>query len=146
MVTIADSISKLSITGINIRDLDKIPAVVRNRDCPILYPRPDGFISGFEPDRITTGDGSSAKMDVRYTLTYTFLESPIGSDRGLFGVYPSFVANVAKILDAILLNDKITGAVDIRAVDVGAFGPVADPAGNAFHGCDIAIEILEFVN
>lgn len=146
IVTVADSISKLSVSGVTLKDLDGIPTRVRKRDCPIFYPKPDGFISGFTPERVSMGSGSTAQLNVNYNLNYRFLFTPIGSERGLFALYPTMVAKVVLILEAVLANDIITGLVDFQVIDVGEFGPVEDPMGNFFHGCDFSLEILEFVN
>ncbi len=54
-VTVADSISKLSIDGVPIRDIDKIPASKVGLLCPLMYPRPDNFITGVTFERVTLG-------------------------------------------------------------------------------------------
>ena len=146
IVTVADSISKLSVSGVTLKDLDKIPTTVRSRDCPIFYPRPDGFLSGVVPEKASMGSGSGAQWDIQYTLNYRFLYAPIGSERGLFAVVPTMVAKIALLIDAILANDVITGAIDLQIFDIGEFGPVSDPMGNMFHGCDFSLEILEHIN
>lgn len=139
--TVADSISKISITGLAIKDLDTIPASVLARDCPMLIPAPN-FLSSFTPTRV---DLTTQEQDLRYTLTYRLLSAPVGSGRGIHELYDTMVTNIAAFLDAILTNHAVTGAVDIRAMNVGMFGVVTDPAGGNFHGCDIAIEVLEFL-
>jgi len=146
IVTVADSISKLSVSGVTIKDLDDIPTTVRNRDCPILYPRPDGFISGLAVERMSMASGASAQLNVTYTLNYRFLFAKIGTERGLFAVVPTMVAKVALIMDRMLVSDSITGLIDLQVFDIGEFGPVSDPMGNMFHGCDFSFECLEFVN
>ena len=110
-------------------------------------PKPDGFISGFEPSRESFGPGSVAAFNVIYVLTYRLLHSKIGTGRsGLFNTYSSMVAKVGLFLDAIIENDTVAGAVDIFPNSITNFGPVADPVGNMFHGCDIGIQVTEFVN
>lgn len=144
--TVADSISKLSVTGVTIKDLNEIPTEVLKRDCPTVYPKPDGFLSNFEPESVSMSSGTSVQLNVTYTLTYRFLHSPLGSDRGLFGVYQDMVNKTTAFLDKIIISDTITGLVDLQIADVSEFGPVSDPAGNMFHGCDISLDVLEFVN
>ena len=51
---------------------------------------------------------------------------------------------VMDFVDKMLVSDTITGAVDLTVEDISTFGPVSDPSGKMFHGCDIAFRILEF--
>jgi hypothetical protein len=142
--TVADSVAGITVSGVNIKDLNEIPNEVHNRDAPIVYPEPDGFLSNFRFSRESQGTGTSAHINVRYTLTYTFLHSRVGTGRGLFDVYADMVGKVADFLDGILANDAITGAVDIYASNVSTFGPTADPSGEVFHGCTIQLDVLDF--
>ena len=144
IVTIADSISKLSVTGVTILNLDKIKDTVLNAECPIVYPNPDGFVSAFEVERAAISEGATSVWDIRYVLTYRFLHSEIGMGLGLLDKYGGMVDKVMDFVDKILISDTVTGAVDLELDDITSFGPVSDPSGRMFHGCDIALRILEF--
>jgi hypothetical protein len=144
VVTIADSISKLSVTGVKIKDINEIPENANEFDCPMVIPKPDGFVSNFEVERAAVSQGTSAVWNVRYNLTYRLLHSELGSGLGLFDVYDDMVAIVMAFVDKILISDAVTGAVDVEVEDISSFGPVSDPAGTMFHGCDIVLRILEF--
>lgn len=145
--TVAASIAALSITGVDILDIIEIPTEAKKRDTPYIVPKPDGFISGFLPERKSFGPGTVAAFDVTYTLTYRLLHSKIGTGRsGLFDTYSAVVSKAGLFLDAIIANDTISGAVDISPNSITNFGPVADPVGNMYHGCDIGIQVTEFVN
>jgi len=145
--TVTNSIAALSVSGVTLYDIDEIPAEGKSRDVPMIIPRPDGFISNFLYERKSFGPETVAAIDISYTLTYRLLHSKIGSGRsGLFDTYADMVAKVSLFLDAIIASDTITGAVDVQPFSIGEFGPVADPMGEAFHGCDIGINILEYVN
>lgn len=146
IATVADSISKLTVSGVILKDIDEIPSSVADRDTPMIIPRPDGFISNFRFQRDSFGAGGDAKITVRYTLLYRLLAAKVGSGRGLFDVYDTMITKTGLFLDAIIANDAITGAVDIIAAGVENVGGVGDPAGNIFHGCDISIDVMEFVN
>ena len=89
-----------------------------------------------------------AAFNVTYTLTYRLYHSKVGTGRsGLFDTFSGMVGKVGLFLDAIIANDTISGAVDIIPNSINNFGPVADPAGKSvFHGCDIGIQVTEFVN
>jgi hypothetical protein len=143
---VATSIAGLTVTGVTMCDISAIPEGVNPRDCPIIYPKPDGFLSGLSVEINSTGTGTSAKKTVRYTLTYMFVYAPIQSERGLFALYPDMVAKALVFIDAVLANDSITGCVDIFPQDIMNWGPVTDPAGVAFHGAEIAFRVTEFVN
>ena len=142
--TITNSIAALSVTGVTIKDLDEIPDSVDTNDCPMVFPNPDGFVSSFELERAAMSSGTSNVWDVRYTLTYRFCYSEIGMGLGLFDQYDDMVDKVQDFVDKMLVSDTLTGAVDIEVEDITTFGPVSDPAGKMFHGCDISLRILEF--
>lgn len=144
--TIATSIAGLSVPGVTIKDLDGIPEEAQARDCPLLYPKPDGFMSNLRVERDSFGAGSEARKTVRYTLNYAYLHAPVGEGRGLFDVYAAMVGNTLAILDALLADDALNGAVDITPGSVVRFGLVNDPAGGWFHGCVLGLDVVEFVN
>lgn len=145
--TVAASIAALEIDGVDILDIIKIPTEAKKRDTPYIVPKPDGFISGFLPERKSMGSGGVAAFNVTYTLTYRLLHSKIGTGRsGLFTTYSGMVAKAGLFLDAIIANDNIAGAIDISPNSITNFGLVSDPLGNPYHGCDIGIGVLEFVN
>jgi hypothetical protein len=110
----------------------------------MVIPRPDGFMSDFEVERMAMSSGTSNVWDVRYTLTYRFLHSEIGLGLGILDAYPKMVDKVMDFVDKMLTSDAVTGAVDLTVEDIGNFGPVSDPSGKMFHGCDISFRILEF--
>jgi len=143
IITIAGSISALAVTGVDIKDIDEIPDSVDTNDCPMVFPNPDGFVSNFEVERMAMSAGTSNVWDIYYTLTYRFLHSEIGMGLGLFDVYEDMVDKVMDFVDKMLVSDSVTGAVDLTVDDITTFGPVSDPSGKMFHGCDIAFRILE---
>ena len=144
--TIATAIAGLTVSGVSIKDLDEIPESVAGRDCPLLYPKPDGFMSNLRVERDAFGPASMAPKTARYTLTYTYLHAPVSGGRGLFDVYQALVSNTLLILDQIIANDTVSGAVTLEPVDVIEFGPVHDPAGEWFHGATIRLACVEFIN
>lgn len=144
--TVADSIAGLSITGVTIADINQIGE--SNQKTPKhLCPRPQGYITNIVMDEPTFGAGATRKLTLRYTLTYRYYHAEIvGGRGGLFAVYSGMITNITRICNAILTNDTITGCVDIALLTIGELGPVSDPAGNAFHGCDLSFRITEYIN
>jgi len=143
-VTVARSISNLSIAGINVRDLDEIP-VDASKILPVLFPIPNGFITDVVPERMTMGGGGTAKIDLSYTMNYRFLKSIAGANLENLSIYSDLIEDLAAITVAILGNDDITGAVDMELQGVSNMGPLTDPAGTgAYIGLDIALRVLEF--
>jgi len=119
--------------------------VLDPRDCPAMFPRPDGFFSDLTVVHDTFGS-SVAKKTATYTLTYVYAHSAIGSERGLFKSWPDVVAKAVLILDTLITNDALVATcIDITPT-ADSFGPVADPSGNGFHGCEIRIAVTEFIN
>lgn len=143
--TIATSIAALSVSGVTLKDLDEIPEEVSARDCPIVYPRPDGFMSGLAVARRSTGVGSAAEKDITYQLNYAYLHSAVGEGRGLFDVYQDMVQKFLAVLDALLADDALNGAIDIEPQGITQFGLMVDPSGNYFHGANVVLNVLEFL-
>ncbi len=144
LVTVADSISHISVSGVNVRDIDTIPETAIGF-CPVLFPKPDGFITDMIFTRQTFGSDGSALMDLEYTLNYRFLYAEVGSGSELAN-YAGVIEKLALILEAIFTDDTQTGAVDMQLQSVSNIGPLPDPVGlNAFHGVDIALRVLEHV-
>ena len=144
-VTVADSISKLSVSGVGLKDLDEIPNGVLSRDCPLILPAPD-FIQVASIERDTFGSGSGAKWTFDYTLNYRLFYKEAGTGRTLGSIYPALVAKAMLFVDAIIANDALTGALDANFGGLTGFGIVPDPTDKLFWGCDIQIAITEFVN
>lgn len=143
--TVADSIASLSVTGVDIKDLDEMKDEVYNRDCPLVMPAPN-YITNLRPERDSLGSGSGTQWNVRYTLNYRFFHSRAGTERGLAGVYKDLTDKVVAFVDSIFANDNITGAIDIQNSQISIFGVVDGPSGNQFYGCDISLDVLEFIN
>lgn len=144
-VTVATNIAGLTVSGVKLYALNALPEGVDPRDCPCIYPKPNGFLSGLEVE-VNSFGSASAKKTVRYTLTYMYLYAPIQSGRGLFDLYEDMVTKALSFIDVVIANDAIAGCVDITPMDISNWGPVADPSGSAFHGCEIPFAITEFVN
>lgn len=146
VMTIATSIAGLSVSGVTIKDLTGLPTAVDNRECPVLYPKPNGFVSGLSVVRESFGAAVTAHKTVEYTLTYAFLYRRVEAGRGLFDTFDDMVDKAFEVLDAIIANDVVSGAIDITPIGIVNVGPVADPAGELFHGCELQLRVMEFVN
>lgn len=145
IATITNSIAALSISGVTIKDKDELREGWTAYDCPLLTPLPNNFISAFSVSPRNMGSGSGRMLDVSYTLTYRYFHAPVGSGN-LTKTWSDMVDKVFAILDAILANDKISGLIDMSLSSVSDFGVVVDGANNQYHGCDISLRVLEFVN
>jgi len=143
--TVADSISKLSVTGLTIKDINEIPAGTDSRG-KTLIPKPN-FMTDFSMERDSFGGGSTAKMTVNYTLNYRMLYKPVGAGRqNVLEYYDDLTSMIGLVLDAVLAIDTLTGTVDIVPLSVTNMGLVNDPADQAWYGCDFAFRVMEFVN
>jgi hypothetical protein len=141
--TVAASIAGLTMTGIKVMGLNSVPDNALML-CPIFYPLPNGFITGLRPVIETFGSFGSEQMTLNYDLTFRYLHSQIaGGLPGLF-VYSSMITNIKAIAKVILTNDTLAGAENVRLKTITNIGPVADPAGNKFHGCDFIISVEEY--
>lgn len=146
ITTIAANLAELTVTGLNkIYDIDAIPP-----DCtrltPCLIPEPLGYVTDFVVERNSQGSGGTAKMTVTYNLHYTFLFVGIGEGRTGLDYYGDMVGMAYDILDVMIENDDLAGAIDLMIDDILEFGPVPDPSGNQYLGCRITLHVTEFVN
>ena len=144
IAVIADSISALAVDGVKICDMDEIPVAVDIRQ-PTIFPMTEGFASNIVQTRMSYG-GASEKMNVEYDLTYRLCYAPLGTERGLFAGYAAMVAAAYRFMYAVMKVGVMVGLEDITLAALPVFGTVVDAAGNLFHGCDISLHCLEFVD
>lgn len=144
LATVADSISKLTISGVTVKDMDEITSSYLAGPAT-FSPRPDNFVSDLSVTPSSLGSGGTKQVDIKYTLNYVYYHCALGSVLN-FSMYSAMVTNIAAILVALITNDVVSGAVDLTVTGLSNIGPVVDPAGNAFHGCNISVQITELVN
>ena len=145
LANVADAISNISISGVTVKDKDQI--VGSWTPLPnVLYPKPDGWITGFSLDYKTVMQGASAPTDISYTLNYRFLGVQIG-DLSIFpAAYSELVDKLILIINAIIaIPAPYSGRVEMKISGV-EIGPRQDPAGNNFFGADFAVNIMEMQN
>lgn len=139
--TIADSISKLSVSGLTIKDIDNIPQAIIQRDCPMLIPDVDNYI-GFNIESDTL---DRSKWTVTYRLNYLLMYAVVGAGRtNILDQYAGMIAKATAIVDKVISLSSLTGAVDWDAT-------VGDPlivewGGTNCHACRVVIGAVEFVN
>jgi hypothetical protein len=144
--TIATGISALSISGVTVKNVTAIPDQVTGRDCPILFPSPDGWLTGGNgvPGPLTFGLPASRYWEFDRDYDYVFLFAPVGTGRGLIDNISPMAAKLDLIMTAITLLDL--PGVDVMQINCTAFGVLVDPSGNSFHGCHVVITLKEAIN
>lgn len=142
--TVIGAISNLSITGINLKDIDEIP---ENAEMflPCLFPNPDEPITDIEPRFVSFGTMGGAKMDLGYTLHYLYIHAKVGSGLTLNAILPGLISNLALIFETIMSNDVVTGAVDLQLDSLPSIGVIIGPTGAQYHGCALSFRVLEHV-
>ena len=144
--TITDAIKNLSVSGLTIKDMDEVPQALTNRDCPVLVPDMDKFVSGFAVTNDTFGSASTQKRTVKYTLTYVLIYAQVGTGRvTVIENYSGMVEKAFLFIDTVLATDSISGAVDHMVGTVGNFG-IITWGKTTFHMCNVSIAIQEFIN
>lgn len=142
--TVTAHIAGLTISGVNVKDIDDLADSYTVRDCPVMFPFSwsDGTIT-----RDSQGPGSAGLKTLVYRITYLYLHQPVGATRFLSGAMPGIAANLAAIYTALETNDAPGSAtVDMRLIGFSPVGEYADPAGNQYLGCELTLEIMEYVN
>ena len=143
IATVADSISNLSISGITIKDIDTIPDSA-SMLCPLLIPQPNGFVTDVKVESLTYGSGGTANMNTSYTLNYVYLHCEAGSGINAYAPYAGIITKLELIIESILTNDNVTGAVDMKLGNIGNIGVIQDPSGNQFWGLMFSLRVLEY--
>ena len=140
--TVANSIAALSITGVDVLDIDQIPDAM-GLDTAVLVPMPEDFITEVE---IIPAELTQQNLDLSYTLHYRYYHCKIaGGLGGLFATYNGLVTAAANVLLAFANDATLSGAVNNTQATIANIGPVSDPAGNGFHGFDVTIRVLQFL-
>ena len=139
VTTVTNSIAALSISGVTVKDSDQIAAAI-GLGFAVLCPRPDNFITGFSANSVNI---NKTALDIRYTLNYQYFHCEIGGD--LFSDYSPMLAKIALIIKAFSDDGTLTGAIDNGTPRIGSIRPISDPSGNVYHGCDVSIDVLQFL-
>ena len=141
-LTVSASIAALSISGVTIKDVDEIPDSAAML-CPLIVPRPNDFITNIQAVRQSFGGGGTARIDFTYTLNYAFLFCEAGSGQGAFAPYDGLLEKLVTILETMLTNDDISGAVDMQVDNIGEIGVISDPSNKNFWGVHFSLRCLE---
>lgn len=145
LTDITNAIEALSINGVTVKDIDQISAQWKSQP-NVLYPNPEGFMTNFTLEYQSFTRGASSQVDIKYTLNYRFLGSEIGDLSNMPTAYSQMVDKVILIINAMITaTAPYDGKVDMELAGV-SFGARTDPAGNGFHGADIALDITEMQN
>lgn len=144
---IAAGIAALTITGITVKDIDTISDRINPRDCPLLMPNPNSWISG------GIGTSEAAQGPATFgpgmwvferAFSYLYLHAQIGSGRGLNDHMSGMSDNLDAILTA-MVGLNIAG-VDVMQLENSDFNVVTDPTGQQFYGFGVVITLKERVN
>jgi len=146
IATILDSIKALSVSGVTIREMTEVPEKITTRDCPVLFPKPTGFITDLKVTPVAFGDPGTRPYNVEYNLHYLYAHAQVGTDRKLALSIDAALVKIFLILDAIIAADNLSGTVEFQAANFDAFGPIIDPSGQAFVGCELTFHVMQFVN
>ena len=145
IATVTNSLAAVSVSGVTLKDVDEVKAGLTQRDCPLLTPNPDNFISNFSITPDAMGAGSGRKMTAKYTINYILIQAQVGAGRrDILENYSGMIDNAAAVFDAVVKTDNITGSVDL----LPRFGEsyIYAMGGNDFHAINIMFDVTEFVN
>ena len=143
--SITGAIDDISVTGVVIKNYNGIVAAWQSQP-NVLYMLPDNPITGFSIEFVSLLRGGNAPQDVSYTLNYRFLGSEIGDLSNFSKEYSNSFDKVVLIVNAMMaVPAPVSGKVEMTLGAV-TLGPRNDPAGNMYHGADIALNITEMQN
>ncbi len=141
--SIADAICGLTVTGLDLRTL----AQLNKWDLtgPTFYPDPQDFVTNFLYTRDSEGSNVIAKGRVDYDLNFAFAFAKVGHGYGIWDIYDPMVTLFGQLMD-VLITSEIPGAQEFHVTQESNFGPITLPNDTLWHGCKIAVHVMEFVN
>ena len=141
--TVTNAIEALVIAGVTVRDVDEMSDAI-GEDYAVLSPLPPAFISNVVVSR---DELTGQKLRVSYTLTYRYYHCRVGgSTSGLSAIFSGMVTNAAAILVAFSSDATLAGAMDNEAPTLAIFGYVADGSNMNYHGFDVTINVMQFLD
>ena len=139
------AVSSLSVSGVDIRDIDRIPDEVTVRQCPIMFPAPGEIAAGYEDAPATFGGATGAYWSVMRTIGFLYLHAPVGEGRGAFSHYAGLAEKADAMIEKFMELD--IDDVDIMSVKIDGFSkPIEGPSGNQFFGFMVNMTVREKVN
>lgn len=144
LTDITDAIRQLSISGVTVRDYNEVVSSWRSMP-HVLYPNPENFLVITGVSYPSLLQGGNAPVDLSYTLNYRYLATQISGDGNVIG-WDGMIEKIKLIVAALLeVDSPYSGRVEMRLGSVSV-GAKEDPAGNMYHGADIALSITEMQN
>jgi len=140
--TVAASIAALTVSGVTIKGIDKIPDSA-SLITPVLIPQPNDYMTGTQMTFESYGSNGTAKMNMEYDLNYVFLYCQVGGINA-FAPFSPLMGKLSEVLVTIMSNDAITGAVDMKLGSVDRIGVITDSAGVEYWGVMITLHVTEY--
>lgn len=145
IVEVATEIAGLSVTGLtDILDLDEMIDSFEGA-LPFLMPAPNFMLGMDPPEANAFGTHDVAPQTLNYTLVYRLFFAEVGEEEGLKYIYQG-MADMVGLIQDVFTQNTLSSVIDIKAGSVGPFTVVTDPAGSQFHGVDIQVQVMEFIN
>ena len=133
---------------INILDITAEPQQVQPRDCPVMFPMPNGWMGGGNNEPSdgpeTFGTPTTRSWVFNRSYKYVYLHAPAGAGRGLLDNNPGMSQNADAIISALVQLDLTN--IDVKNVGIGQFGVLQDPAGSKFYGYLVTVMLRERIN
>jgi hypothetical protein len=149
-ITLDAAIAALSVSittplakTLRILSIDEIPQEVFERDCPLLFPQPSGWLGQTTSIPGNFDNVSAGRITYQHTLAYILAYAEAGSGRGLSDFYAGMAALRLALIRKIARID--INAMSIKSVSCSQFGQLTDPAGKAFYGCGVTVSALEYI-
>jgi hypothetical protein len=133
------------VSGLTIKDVNEIPTSINQRECPLLIPNPENYVSGAKIEVDSFGTGTNRAMSLHYNLNYLLIHSEVGVGRvHVLDAYSGMLTKATAFLDAVYGLSGLTGAVDFNAL-LGD-PQITEVGAVAFHSIAISVQVQEFIN
>jgi hypothetical protein len=143
IATLTEGIAALKVDRVSIKSIGEIPASGR-MICPVFYPDPEHFISGYSFDFEALRTNTAALVRQSYDLNYIYLHCEVGSGISPFLAHVGMVENFSKFLIALFSNDELMGLMDISLGNMSDFGVVSDPSDIEYWGFQFSLRVAGY--
>jgi hypothetical protein len=103
---------------------------------------PERFLSLEDARQITFGE--RGLWQYTYTLTYRYIQAPVGKDRGVSKLILGKVSGYQNFIKAVARAARTLGASYVAPASTPEWGVLSDPSGQQFEAADILLRVVEF--
>ena len=141
------AIAALSVTGLMIKARGSVKDILLDRDCPIFFPRPNEFVTGYSEEPLSAGTAGTAFKEVDFILSYYFFYCAIGKGRNLQEKESAAETLLELLFTTLRAADTALGLTWVQPSNISGWTTYTDKKEeNTFYGCEVGISCQQHIN